>query len=206
MMIKRIAATAGVAVLMLTAAACGSSKVNSSTVHNQKVEAGQETIYNTNQPIPVFSYSQQRQTLIDVLNAEANPTPTTTFFFNLGVANPVSSCPSIGYPVSATDELSNPDQLTRSGQNGYNIEGAIPQIDPNGIYSGGSSTGTYALCRNNSGTPYAFYWEGYVAAVDGSATWDNATGKISDVSNPTGGFKVLTPTQVSAKPSATPKP
>jgi len=47
----------------------------------------------------------------------------------------------------------------------------VSQIDPNGVYQG-NSTGTYVICLNAQGKPYAVYWEGFVQAVTGVARWN----------------------------------
>lgn len=188
---RSIAVAGAVAVAgMVTLGACGSHG-NAANNADVKAESQQLGIYNATQPLPVFNKSQLRQTLIEIETAQSQPTTTTTFFFNLGSPNPISSCPSIGFPVPTTDEISNPEQITRSsvGSGNYS-DGVVPQIDPNGVYSG-DSTGTYVLCLNASGTPYASYWEGYVYAVSGAASWDTKTQSISNVTNPTGNFSVL---------------
>lgn len=129
----------------------------------------------TAQPVPVFTWSQIRQTLIDIETAQAKTVQTTTFFFNLGVKTPVNSCPSIGFPVATTDELTNPQQAV-GGSGGQT---SIAQIDPNGIYAG-NSTGTYVLCIGSDGSTFGAYWEGYVYAVTGPAVWNDKTGAVQE--------------------------
>lgn len=187
LMRPRIGLAVTLAVVAFGAAACHGN--GGAVKANQSAENAQLGIYNQTQPVPQFNKSQLRQTLIEIEMAQSKPTPTTTFFFNLGSSDPFSQCPSIGFPVATTDQVTNPQQLARTGGN-YNVDGVIPQIDPNGIYSG-DSTGTYVLCLNDSGTPYAAYWEGYVYTVSGSAKWDAGTHSISNVTNPTGGFTRL---------------
>lgn len=183
-----VAAAVGAGAIALVG--CGSHG-NAANNANAKAEQNQLNIYNATQPLPVFNKSQLRQTLIEVETAQSQPTPTTTFFFNLGSVDPISSCPSIGFPVATTDQVSNPEQITRAGVGSGNYsDGVIPQIDPNGVYSG-DSTGTYVLCLNAAGLAYASYWEGNVYAVSGAASWDRTTHSITNVTNPTGNFSVL---------------
>jgi hypothetical protein len=125
--------------------------------------------YEISQPAPKFPWSQIRQTAIDVETAQARTTQTTTFFFNQGVADPVQSCPSIGFPVASTTQITNP--LTPTG---YQDSSTVSQIDPNGIYSG-DSTGTYVLCVGGAGKTYGVYWEGFVYAVTGPAIFNRST-------------------------------
>lgn len=186
----RSVAVAGAAVAgMVSLAACGGSSAPANS-SNQKAETNQLGVYNATQPLPVFNKSQLRQTLIEIETAQSQPTPTTTFFFNLGTTDPISQCPSIGFPVPTTDQISNPDQVINSDSYRGSPGAVIPQIDPNGIYSG-DSTGTYVLCLNATGTAYASYWEGYVYTVSGSASWDSKTKAVTNVTNPTGNFSVL---------------
>jgi hypothetical protein len=132
--------------------------------------------YEISQPVPKFRYSQYRQTLIDIETAEVDGSQTTTFFFNMGVKDPIQSCPSIGFPIASTSELTNPWQDDNNGPNG-NAGVAIAQIDPNGVYTG-DSTGTYVVCVAPNGSPYVDYWEGFVQSVSGPAVWDTASGKV----------------------------
>lgn len=130
------------------------------------------------QPVPVFKWSQERATMIAIINARATTTATTTFFFNQGVKDPIMSCPSIGYPIASSTQLTNPD--TEVGGQGA----VVAQIDPPGVYTG-DSTGTYVLCTASSGTRYPFYWEGFVATVGGDAVWDSAKGEAVMQGEPT---------------------
>ncbi len=136
------------------------------------------------QPIPNFNgHSDIRAELTQIEAIQALGEQTTTFMFNQGVRNPVAYCPSEGLPVPASAELSNPSTIfdDQNVGGGYNLNGGqsdvIPNMDPNGIYPG-VTTGTYALCTDQAGGTYAFYWEGFDGAVSAPAVWNNATGQI----------------------------
>jgi hypothetical protein len=194
MKITRPIAVAGVVGLTALLAACNSS--SGANGANAKVENQQLGIYNTAQPLPIFSKSQLRQTAIDFETEEAEPTASTTFFFDPGAPNPIMSCPSIGFPVPTTDQLSNPDQITRVNTGNSNYEsGVVGEIDPTGVYSGDSS-GTDVLCLNSSGQQYGVYWEGFTFAVAGATSWNYTTHEAANVTNPTGHFTVLAPGSV----------
>lgn len=127
------------------------------------------------QPVPRFNYSQLRQNLIEIETAQADATATTSFMFLLsgaGATGPlVHWCPSIGFPIPATYQLTNPEQVVTS-------HGAvISQIEANGVYTG-DTTGTYVICVGDDGKAFAFYHEGYVSTVTGPAHWDTAAGEI----------------------------
>lgn len=174
---KKIAAAA-LAALALPACASGqpSSIADDANQARQQLDRYQDT-----QPIPQFDWSQLRQNLIEINTAQAETTQTTSFFFNLGTDQPVASCPSIGFPIPSTAQLTNPDQAI--GDIGRNGSGAVvAQIEQTGVYTGDSS-GTYAVCVAPDGAPYAFYWEGYIATVTGPAIFED--GQIVLTGDPT---------------------
>lgn len=169
-------------VILITAiivlAGCASSNSNSKETAQARQQLG---AYEQSQPVPQFAKSQIRQTAIDIENAQAGTTVTTSFFFNQGVQDPISSCASIGFPVASTVQLTNP--LAKVP----NHDLVINQIEPTGVYTG-NSTGTYVLCVNAAGKPYAQYWEGFVNTVTGPASWNTTTHQVELTGEPTGGF------------------
>jgi hypothetical protein len=162
--------------------ACGNNAQTNAFTNDQNNSAQALVQLQKAQPTPVFKYSQLRETLIEIESAQANTTQTTTFFFNQGVADPTFSCPSIGFPLASTTELTNPDQIVNSHSN----QSVISQSDPTGVYAG-ASTGTYVVCVANNGTTYLDYWEGFVQTVSGPAVWSN------------GGIHVTGPSTVTIK-------
>lgn len=105
---------------------------------------------------------------------------TTSFFFLEGIGI-IDSCPSIGFPIPTTSNLSNPTQRVNEH------DSVINQAEATGIYTGDSS-GTYVICVDPNGKPYANYWEGYVKAVTGVAHYDAAKGSIVLDGAPTAEF------------------
>ena len=123
-----------------------------------------------NQPIPDPDYSQFRQTAIDVENAQIHGVATTTFFFTHGGTKPYKVCPSIGFPVASTAQLTNPLQSVGNGA-------VIGQMEPNGVYTG-ISTGTHVTCVAPDGARYYVYAEPDTHAEGGAAHWDEKTQMI----------------------------
>jgi hypothetical protein len=178
-------AIAGALGLSLTLAACNSGNSQNNAINNS-ADTGVETTMDNNQPAPIFDHSDIRATAIEIEAIQALGENTTSFAFLPGVKDPIWSCPSLGEPVASDDEITNPQQVdpnTDPGQSN-STSLALPNMDPNGIYSG-DSTGTYVLCVNSQGLPYAHYWEGYIDAVSGPATWDAATGQVVVTGAPT---------------------
>lgn len=168
-------AIAGVTLLaVLTLAACsGHSAPTTAAQNDQTISNNALSQLQKAQPVPEFKYSQIRATLIAVEEAQASVTATTTFFFNLGIKDPIASCPSIGFPLASTTELTNPDQVISGtgGNNAYALA-TLAQADPTGVYAG-NSAGTYVVCVAPNGSQYIQYWEGDVETVGGPAAWEN---------------------------------
>jgi len=163
--------------LMLLGVACSDTGTKA-TKEEREVAGQQLTQFLQAQPIPSFNWSQLRQNLIEIETAQANTTATTSFMFLLagvGESGPlVHSCPSIGFPIPATYQLTNPDQVTGNRDGGY---ATIAQLESTGVYTG-DTTGTYVMCVDDDGEAYAFYHEGYVATVTGPAHWDTTLGEV----------------------------
>lgn len=168
---RAIGASVLAAGVLLGASACAGGDSNSGSKSERATQQQIENRLEVNQPIPVHSYSQMRQNLIEIENAEADGVQSTTFFFNQGVANPIMQCASIGSPIASTAQLSDPQKVEHHWGDGNGGNVTLPQMEPNGIYTGDSS-GTWSLCLKPDGKPYAQYWEGYVATAFGPAKWD----------------------------------
>lgn len=175
---RTLAALAAAALLSLGLAGCNSGNSQNSAINNSS-NTGVETTMDNNQPAPIFDHSDIRATAIEIEAIQALGENTTSFAFLPGVKDPIWSCPSLGEPVPASAEITNPQQVDPDTNPGHSSSTslALPNMDPNGIYPG-DTTGTYVLCVNSQGVPYAHYWEGYIDAVSGPATWDAATGQV----------------------------
>lgn len=167
---------ATLAFLLLGASSCGSPSDSQREESKQQEAISQQMV--KNQPIPQFNYSQMRQNLIEIESAQAKGVQTTSFFFNQGVVDPIMSCPSVGVPIPNTSSLSNPVQVERHGGSDGGGNVGIGQMDPNGTYIPNSSTGTYVLCIDATGTVYGQYWEGFVSTVFAPAKWNGTSHQI----------------------------
>lgn len=180
---KKIITTIVAATAVLALSACqepqsGAQKEESDAASKQLDQFLQS------QPIPQFNYSQLRQNLIDIETAQANATVTTSFFFNQAVVDPIHSCPSIGFPIPGTFQLTAPEKLAGKREGGYI---ALPQLESNGVYTGDTSA-TTVICVDDEGRGYANYWEGFVSTVAGPAEWDATTKTIVLTGAPTAEF------------------
>lgn len=162
---KILGLIAAITMITITAGCTDTAASNDKKVTDQQLQKYQQV-----QPVPQYDWSQYRQTVIDVQNAQANAVLTTSFMFNMGTADPIDSCPSIGFPVPTTAQLTSPDHYVSSG-------GVVSQAEPNGAYTGDSS-GTYIVCVASDGTKYIDYWEGSVKTTGGPAHWDYDKHKV----------------------------
>lgn len=173
-----LASIVGIAAVIALTGCTGGAP--SSISNDAKSTNNQLNTFEQVQPIPKNTFSQYRQTVIDVEQAEIHGVATTTFFYNLGSNVPLKSCPSIGFPVAATSQLTNPEQVVQnSDANGNYGYGTVGQAEPNGVYTG-DSTGTYVVCVQSNGDKRIDYWEGSVETEGGSATYNPKTGQITD--------------------------
>lgn len=159
----------------------GCSNTPKSVKADQKATNIQLDRYQRNQPIPQSDWSQYRQTVIDVEMAQIHGVATTSFFFNQGVQQPFQSCPSIGFPVATTSQITNPEQVVAAPNTS---SATVHQQEPNGVYTG-DSLGTYVTCVAPGGKKYIDYWEGFVYTVGGPAHWDKNAGQIASDGAPT---------------------
>ena len=136
-------------------AACGGG---ADTQEAAMVNAQQE-IYTKTQPPPFFNHSLQRQLMIDLYKAMNSSVATYTYVINQYTGKPYFFCPSIGFPIPANTELTNPSAVAwpfgPERSHGY----VLPQAEPNGLYSSPSTSGTYVMCTNGDGTVSPQYFE-----------------------------------------------
>lgn len=180
-----IGTVAGAGLLAASLAACNGN--NSGQQQENQQQQQDTTSMEASQPIPHYDWSQIRQTMIDAQDIAASGTQTTSFFFMMGDRDPIFSCPSIGMPVPNTAQLSNPEQVVGTGNNNAVT---TPQMDPDGIYSPPTSSGTYVICVNNSGDKYLQYWEGDVMTVAAGAEWNASSHSLSVTGAPTAAIHV----------------
>lgn len=136
--------------------ACGN--VNQSVTKDQNQTNAQLQQYQAVQPVPYYNFSEQRNTLIQIYNAKNEARNTWAVVESMtGVA--LWSCPSLGFPIPADTQLTNPDQLavTQNGSSWY--DGVLPQMEPDGLYASGATDGTYVLCVRPNGKAVPIYTE-----------------------------------------------
>jgi hypothetical protein len=124
----------------------------------------QQDLYVANQPAPVFDWSLERHLLTELYKARNNAVATYSYVRNQYTGKFLSSCPSIGFPISAGTQLTSPQMTDRhTGEyGGGNV--VLPQPEPNGLFSPSEARGTYVMCLNNDGKVEPRYYEEDVEA------------------------------------------
>ena len=149
-----------VVVLAVFLAACGQGNAAINKEANQT--ANQLEQYSNAQPVPVFEWSLERHIVIEIYRARNEAASTFSYVLNPYDNSIMFECASIGFPIPGGTQLTNPDQLTYRRQDGEVIEGTLPQMEPNGLYSPDTSAGTYISCVNEDGTVSPVFVEWYV--------------------------------------------
>ena len=156
--------------IALFATACSnpsdSSRKGGETAHDEQeaVQTGFNRLSDSQQ-VPTFDWSQERQTLIDLLKIRANGALGTTSFYLEGVGL-MGWCPSKGAPVPSTYQLSGTKQWVDIPDDESRTLYDIDQGEPTGVYVG-QSNATWVLCLDDNGKPFAHYWEGPVGSTVG---------------------------------------
>lgn len=191
---RRHFAAAAVSVIAVGLAACNGNQNGNQAEARQQL-ADTQSLEN-NQPLPHYNFSQERQNMKDIEDAEATNVQTTSFVMQNGDRDPVFSCPSIGFGIPDSASLSNPLQVANPSDRSST---AIGQMDPTGIYAPVSSEGTFTICLTANGSPYISRFEGTVNAIGGPAEWDPAAHMIRMTGAPTAAARVAPPAHAAKK-------
>lgn len=146
-------------VLALGAAACAEYQQTSVEQEANTVE-GQDLIYLKGQPVPIYNYSPERDIFIQLYNFRMANVPTwTVICSNTGEC--MDSCPSLGYPLPADVQLTNPLKGEDYYSRGHGSWSAIvvEQREPNGLFSSNNTAGTWVMCVYAEGRVEPVYTE-----------------------------------------------
>ncbi len=126
-------------------------------IERENVER-QDIMYAKNQPPPMFDWSLERHLMTELYSARNKAVATYSYVRNQYNGKVMSWCPSIGFPIPANAQLTNPQKVVHS--NG----GVVSQAEPNGLYTSPSTSGTYVMCVNKEGKVVPRYYEQHVEA------------------------------------------
>lgn len=120
----------------------------------------QQQVYTQHQPVPQFDWSLERSLMIQLYQARNRTLATYSYVINSYTGAIIMSCPSMGFPIPATTQLTNPETTA-----GYNNCTTIQQAEPNGLYAPPVTHGTWIMCLEPDGTIEPRYVENDVIAT-----------------------------------------
>ena len=145
----------------LVLAACDVSTQDSK---DAKLVNDQQAHYAKVQPIPYFDFSMDRDTLVQIYKAKNEARQTHSVVASMTGAI-LWDCPSIGFPIPADTQLTNPLVGTgryiydENGQNRTWVEGIVEQAEPNGLFSSKNTDATFVQCVGPDGSVSPIYTE-----------------------------------------------
>jgi hypothetical protein len=161
------------AVLLLALAAACTQPKEKNTEQKQRESVEREnaaaatgfTRLTKGQQVPVFDFSQERQTLIEVLSMRAKGTHGTASAYSLS-GDLLWWCPTQGAPIPSTYQLTPSQQYVDIKSDGTREKLPVDQGEQTGVYTGDSAA-TWTLCLDNRGKPFAQYEEANVRWTSG---------------------------------------
>lgn len=141
-------------VMVFALYACGSSVTQD--------EQSQQQLANSaivqNQPVPdLGGYSFERQIMIDTYIARNSNVNTYAYMFTMD-GKIVEICPSIGFPIPYSTQLSNPTKVDWI----HGSYWALPNAEPNSLYPPADAAATLVQCVQPDGSVTPVYIEWYV--------------------------------------------
>jgi hypothetical protein len=137
-------------VLVLTAGSCDERQPTSDEVQRRQ----QETILQegTRQTgMPAIKNFRERKLLKDILELrDQDGLQTFTYVWNEFNGKLVFFCDSFGYGIPYATQYTNP-QKVQDYCSGHCAPVAVPQADPNGLFSPGAAEGTWVMCKDPNG-------------------------------------------------------
>jgi hypothetical protein len=112
-----------------------------------------------NQPVPSFNFSLERHMLIEIYKARQKATNTFTVVQSELTGKVLWSCPSMGFPLPYSAQLTNPLQAWwKSGAHEY-ASAVVAQQEPNGLFTPPQAEGTWVPCLDAQGRITPVYEE-----------------------------------------------
>lgn len=142
-------------------------------------QANQELV--RNQPPPnLGGWSFERHVVTEVYKARNDTISTYTYTVFQMTGQIVEICPSIGYPIPYSTQLTSPERIEARSQAGYAI---LSNPEPNGLYPPNSADATIVNCVNPDGSLTPTYWEDRVFALPYRVKADRTLERVDDDSS-----------------------
>lgn len=142
-------------VLALVPLVTGCERETAANEEERNSVNAQQEVFLRNQPTPRFDWSLERSLMIQLYQARNTRTMTYTYVLNSYNGSILMSCPSLGFPIPATTQLTNPQTIAH----GYQSITTIDQAEPNGMYAPPSTHGTWVMCLADDGNVEPRYVE-----------------------------------------------
>lgn len=152
---KYLGAVSVMIVMAIMLSSCSATEQALRT-ESQQQGRGVLTIVN-NQPVPDLNgYSWEREILRQTYVARNSKVATYTYITNLN-GDLIEICPSLGYPIPYSTQMTNPQVYVANG-------GTLPQPEPNSLYPPSDAAATLVACVNAEGQISPAYVEQDVMA------------------------------------------
>jgi hypothetical protein len=164
-MFKKHPVLIGLAIVFLLSGAnsgCDADQKSSATAMEQSQQNRQMEQFLRNQPVPSFDWSLERHMLIQLYAARQRATATYSVVQSEFTGKILWQCPSIGFPLPYSTQLTNPMQAVWHGDTHNDAGVAVGQQEPNGLFSPPSSEGTWVPCVDEKGKITPVYEEKHV--------------------------------------------
>jgi hypothetical protein len=167
-------------VIMFVLGACVPE--NQTTLEQEQQALGISAITN-NQPVPnLGGYSFERQIVVETYLARNNTITTYAYMFAMN-GEIIEICPSIGYPIPYSTQLTNPSIPISNCTGQYGCpEGVVSNPEPNGLYPPGDAAATLVQCVQPDGTVSPVYIEWYVLAFPYRIQSDSQLQQVGETS------------------------
>lgn len=137
--------------LLLTLALAGSLFACDVSPSQSKKDAQaverQQSQYSASQPVPAFSWSLERDLLIQLYNARnINAATHSVWRSDLGTVE--GDCASIGFGIPYDTSLTNPLKAKYYRNGGTSV---TEQAEPNGIFASKNTAATWVMCAGSGG-------------------------------------------------------
>lgn len=146
---KKIALIVLIAAMAILPIACETSKNSDDTQRQQQENLLQEATNQTG--MPAIKNFRERKLLKDILELRDQEGLVTYTYIEAEISGKlVFIGQSVGYGIPYATQYTSPEKPGSS--NGYYREFALPQADPNGLFSPASAEGTWVLLLDPNGS------------------------------------------------------
>ena len=150
-------------VLISTLVLGGCVAASSYDIEQQQQEVSNQEVVRNQPPPNLGGYSFERHIVTEVYKARNDTISTYTYLLVPMAGQIIEICPSIGYPIPYSTQLTSPEKIEDyTVQGGYAI---LPNPEPNGLYPPDNAAATIVNCVNPDGSLTPTYWEDNVFAL-----------------------------------------